>query len=262
MDEELSGDLLAYVRDLVAKKILGDIILSENSSRALKKWRLIFEVSQKELSEKMNISPSVLSDYERGRRKNPGTKFIKNFVKALVEIDMDRGGKKVSELSRTEQPPPGIILAMKELSVPVKIKTLFNVTNSFSLIDTPNLEEYIFGYTVVDSIRAILYFEGVEFMKLFGSTAKRALIFTNVTHGRSPLVAVRIYPFKPSAVIIHGPSRLDPVAIEIAKKDNLPLGLSSMPTVRDLLIALEDLEIIEKTKESSYQEKIESKEEV
>ncbi|MBO3757571.1 MAG: transcriptional regulator, partial [Candidatus Brockarchaeota archaeon] len=87
-----------------------------------------------------------------------------------------------------------------------------------------------------------------EFMRLFGSTAKRALIFTNVTHGRSPLVAVRIYPFKPSAVIVHGPSSLDPVAIEIARRDNLPLGLCNLPSVKDLLAALEDLELIEKTK--------------
>lgn len=247
-DERELDELLTYVKDVVAKKVLGDIILSDDSGKALKKWRLIFEVSQKDLSEQMKISPSVLSDYERGRRKNPGTKFIKNFVKALLGLDIMKGGKKVAELSRAELPPPGVILSMRELATPIKVSALFNATNSYSLVDTPNVEDYIFGYTVVDSIKAILYFEGSEFMKLFGNTARRALIFTSVTHGRSPLVAVRIYPFKPSAVIIHGPSSLDPVAIEIAKRDNLPLGLCTLPSVRDLLSALEDLELIEKTK--------------
>jgi putative transcriptional regulator len=239
-------ELTHYIRDIAARKIIGDVILSEESGKAFKKWRTIFQVAQKDLSERMGVSPSVLSDYERGRRRNPGTKFMRTFVESLLNIDIERGGAKLAELSRMELPPPGVILSMRELSIPVKIGTLFQVTNSLQLIGPSSPEDSIFGYTAIDSVKAILYFKGDEFIRLFGATAKRALIFTNVTHGRSPLVAIRVFPFKPSAMIIHGPAELDPIALEIAKRENIPLGLSKMPSSEDLLKTLGDLEIVEK----------------
>lgn len=239
-------ELTGYVKDIAARKIIGDIILSEESGKAFKKWRIIFQVAQKDLSERMGVSPSVLSDYERGRRRNPGTKFMRTFVESLLDMDIARGGAKLAELSRMELPPPGVILAIRELTMPVRLSTLFQVTNSSPLVEGPGLNESIFGYTVVDSIKAILYFKGDEFIRLFGATAKRALVFTNVTHGRSPIVAVRVFPFKPSAVIVHGPVELDQVALEIARRENIPLGLSRMPSAEDLVKTLSDLEIVEK----------------
>jgi len=247
-EERRYDELTGYIKDLTARKIIGDIILSEDSGKAFKKWRLLFQIPQKELSQQMGISPSVLSDYERGRRKNPGTKFMRTFVEALIELDLTKGSRKLSELSRTELPPPGVILAIKEFSIPVKVKTIFAITSSVSILEDRDLEETLFGYTVLDSIKSILYFKGDEFIRIFGATAKRALVFTNVIHGRSPMVAVRVFPFKPSAVIIHGPAAIDDVAVEIAKRENIPLGLSRMPSVNDLLSALEDVEIVEKTK--------------
>jgi len=240
-------ELTGYIKDIAARKIIGDIILSEESGKAFKKWRIIFQVAQKDLSERMGVSPSVLSDYERGRRRNPGTKFMRTFVESLLDMDVERGGTKLAELSRMELPPPGVILAIRELSMPVKVSTLFQVTDSSPLVEGSGLADSIFGYTVVDSVKAILYFKGDEFNRLFGATAKRALVFTNVTHGRSPLVAVRVFPFKPSAVVIHGPTELDQVALEIAKRENIPLGLSRMPSTEDLVKTLDDLEIVEKT---------------
>lgn len=240
-------ELTGYIKDIAARKIIGDIILSEESGKAFKKWRIIFQIAQKDLSGRMGVSPSVLSDYERGRRRNPGTKFMRTFVESLLDMDIERGGAKLAELSRMELPPPGVILAIRELSMPVKVSTLFQVTNSSPLVEGPGLTDSIFGYTVVDSVKAILYFKGDEFTKLFGATAKRALVFTNVTHGRSPLVAVRVFPFKPSALVIHGPAELDQVALEIARRENIPLGLSRMPSTADLVKTLDDLEIVEKT---------------
>ena len=34
----------------------------------------------------MNITPSVLSDYEKGRRPSPGVNFIKRYLLALSEL--------------------------------------------------------------------------------------------------------------------------------------------------------------------------------
>ena len=80
------------MQEIMARKIAGEIILSKESGVAMKKWRELFAVSQNRLSEKMLLSPSVISDYESGRRKKPGTLFVKRFVWALLAIDRERGG--------------------------------------------------------------------------------------------------------------------------------------------------------------------------
>jgi len=80
------------MQEIMARRIAGEIILSKDSGAAMKKWRELFAVSQNRLSEKMLLSPSVISDYESGRRKKPGTLFVKRFVWALLAIDRERGG--------------------------------------------------------------------------------------------------------------------------------------------------------------------------
>ena len=57
----------------LAEKMAGEITLSEKPGECLKKWRLNFEVSQTDISNSLQVSPSVISDYESGRRKSPGT---------------------------------------------------------------------------------------------------------------------------------------------------------------------------------------------
>ena len=57
----------------------------------MRKWRELFAVSQITLSEKMLLSASVISDYESGRRKSPGAKFIRRFVLGLLLIDEEKG---------------------------------------------------------------------------------------------------------------------------------------------------------------------------
>jgi putative transcriptional regulator len=37
----------------------------------MKKWRVLFGLKQSEVARKMSISPSVLSDYEKGKRRSP-----------------------------------------------------------------------------------------------------------------------------------------------------------------------------------------------
>jgi len=85
------------VREVLARKMAGEIILSSRPGAAMRKWRELFAVSQNRLSEKMILSPSVISDYESGRRKNPGTNFVRRFVWALLAIDGERGGRFVQD---------------------------------------------------------------------------------------------------------------------------------------------------------------------
>jgi predicted transcriptional regulator len=40
-----------------------------------------FKISQTELADHLKLSPSVISDYESGRRKSPGIQTIKKIIK-------------------------------------------------------------------------------------------------------------------------------------------------------------------------------------
>ncbi len=61
----------------IVEKIAGEITISDNPGITIRKWREEFNISQMELSRFMNVSPSVISDYESGRRKSPGASSIK-----------------------------------------------------------------------------------------------------------------------------------------------------------------------------------------
>ncbi|OYT57386.1 MAG: transcriptional regulator, partial [Desulfurococcales archaeon ex4484_217_2] len=96
----------------------------------------------------------------------------------------------------------------------------------------------IYGYTVLDSIKTILSLTGTEFYQLMGMTSERALVFTKVTAGRSPMVAVRTSPIKPAAVVLHGPRKVDELAIRLADIEKIPLILSLHKSVKDIIYSL------------------------
>ena len=52
----------------LAEKIAGEITLSEDPGATLRKWRTDFSVSQTDLAAELDVSSSVISDYESGRR--------------------------------------------------------------------------------------------------------------------------------------------------------------------------------------------------
>jgi predicted transcriptional regulator len=66
--------------------IAGSVVLSESPAHQLKFWRKRFGIKQADLARKMNITPSVLSDYEKGRRPSPGVNFIKRYLLALADL--------------------------------------------------------------------------------------------------------------------------------------------------------------------------------
>ena len=55
------------LREILARRIAGEIILSGKPGATMRKWRELFAVSQMNLSETMGLSSSVISDYESGR---------------------------------------------------------------------------------------------------------------------------------------------------------------------------------------------------
>ncbi|ENN95982.1 XRE family transcriptional regulator [Methanocaldococcus villosus KIN24-T80] len=210
----------------VAIYIIGDIVLSENTGAALKKWRNLFNIQQIELANYLNISPSVISDYETGRRKNPGVNVIRKYVLALIEIDKRKGGYTIKALKRLLEKSPSMkaILSIKEYNNPIKIKDFAKILEGEIVVGS-NLDAVIYGHTVVDSIKAIMEMTGEEFYHLYGWTTERALIFTNVSTGRSPMVAIRVSLMKPRVIVFQGldKNKIDKLAIKLAEIDNIPI---------------------------------------
>lgn len=201
-----------------AERVCGEIVLAEHHGEAMKKWRQIFSVSQSELARKLGISPSVVSDYEAGRR-NPGVTFIKKFVLALIELDSQRANPIISKYRDLPELSSAII-DLAEYFRGVSVEEFCAKIEGERL---NNFEKTINGHTVIDSLNAILMFNAYDFYRLFGFTSERALVFTKVTSGRSPMVAVRVSSLKPSAVVLHGIQKVDEMAVKIADAEKVPL---------------------------------------
>jgi len=52
-------------------------------TQKLKMVRKKFWIRQADRAKKMNVSSSVISDYEKGRRPSPGVAFIKKYILML-----------------------------------------------------------------------------------------------------------------------------------------------------------------------------------
>ncbi|ANF22166.1 helix-turn-helix domain-containing protein [Thermococcus piezophilus] len=239
--------MLEKEKEALAKRIAGEITLSSDPGKTMRKWREIFGISQTELAEYLGVSSSVISDYEGGRRKSPGASTIRKFVEALLEIDERRGGNVIKAFSKTlgNELPTNAILDIREFALPVTIKDIVSAVKGEVVANMHLLDRKIYGYTVVDSIKAILEMSAEEFLKLYGWTTERALIFTKVTTGRSPMIAVRVQGLKPAVVVLHGVKKLDELAVKLAERERVPLIVSHTETEAELITGLRKL--VEKT---------------
>lgn len=223
--------------DAVAK-IAGSVVANSDPGRAMKAWREKLGIKQVVLARTLRISPSVLSDYESGRRPSPGVQFVRKYVEALVSIDESKE-RVVSKLVSTEK--DAAILAIGEFQSPVDGSEVTKAVRGTVLIgDDKGVRLY--GYTVVDSIKTIYALSGYDFYRIFGATTERALVFTKVGMGRSPLVAIRVSQLKPRMVVIHGPKELDPLAVELARREGIVLELSGTVDEATMIASLKALQ--------------------
>lgn len=219
----------------VAIYIAGDIIVSDNPGEAIKKWRLIFGLTQTAIATRLKTSPSVISDYESGRRKFPGSRFVKKFVQALIETDLERGGIVINLLERQllKEKFWIAVLDMREFTEPVPVSNFLQAIDAEVIVSPPAGLD-VHGYTIVDSVRLVLEVPSVEYVRLYGSTTQRAAIFTKVSTGRSPMIAIKsmsaVLSVKPALVVLHGikSEAVDPLAVEIAKRSHIPLATTTM----------------------------------
>ncbi len=229
-----------YAHDSLAKTIAGEIVLSENPGNAIQKWRNIFKIPQRQLADKMNVMPSVISDYESGRRKSPGIQFIKRIVNSLLEVDRINGSavsKEFQSISSNDVLSDAV-LDIQEYAEPVSFSDFAKSIDGVLAGGVEETDISICGHAIIDSLKAIMELSQSEITCLYGLTTEKAMIITNVNSGKSALVAIKVTNLKPSAVIFHGIKEVDPLAIRIAKTEKIPIILSKMKTVDELISAL------------------------
>jgi putative transcriptional regulator len=200
----------------------------------MRAWREKLGIKQKALADSLKISASVLSDYESGRRPSPGVKFVKKYIEALVKLDESKG-RVVSKLVASSKDEA--ILSIGEFHSPVEASRLLKALDAKVLAGDPQSVK-LYGYTVVDSIKTIYALSGFDFYRIFGATTERALVFTKVGMGRSPLVAIRVSQLKPRVVVIHGPTEVDPLAIDLARREGLVLALSDALSEESMIASM------------------------
>lgn len=213
--------------------IAGEITLSKEPGQSMKKWREIFGISQTDLAKHLKVSSSTISDYEGGRRKSPGITIISRLVEALIEIDHQKGGKIVAQLEKDFKPQEKIFDTHEFLSS-VNGKSFAETIKADIVANPGRLKDMnVFGFTIIDSLKVILDVPVQDYLQMFGKTPERALIFTQVETGRSPMIAVKVGRFstemRPSIVVLHGCDKVDPIAIKIAESEKIPLLVTKLP---------------------------------
>ena len=209
----------------MAEKIAGEITLSQSPGDTLRKWRRNFGITQTDLSNHLGISPSVISDYESGRRKAPGIMIVSKIIDALLRVDESRGCNVLRAYENMWGDILGLdsICSVCEYQDPLPLVDIARKLEAQVIYGRTDIT--IWGYTVIDSMKAIVEMLPDQFQKIYGRSTARALIFTGVRSGKSPMVAVRVSNLKPGAVVLQGlmPADVDPVAVRIAEVENIPL---------------------------------------
>ncbi len=228
----------------LAEAMAGEICLAENDPGSImRRWRERFHISQKDLAKHLSVSPSVISDYESGRRKSPRVETIKRFVEGLIEMDASDGGRIAKALEKliTPEIASDAILDSREFGVPIPARLLVDYLNCKVLTHRNLLDRDIYGYTALDSIKAIVSLTPQQLLRLYGGTTQRAAILTNVSTGRSPMAAIKAsqigtsVAIKPAVVILQGVKEIDSVAVQIAKSIHIPLCISEIKTAEELI---------------------------
>ena len=230
---------MSDAREELSRRIAGEITLSDDPGATLRKWRTEFKISQTELADQLDVSSSVVSDYESGRRESPGIGVVRRTVEALLDIDERRGGDRLRQHARVLSAgfESDIVHDLREYPTAVPIAEFYEAMGATEVVRGDH--DRVNGHTVIDSIQAITRLSSEEFYRLYGQSTNRALVFTRVTRGESPLVALRVVSPTPNAVVLHGIADGDlwDHAADLARADGVSLAVSN----RDLDACLADL---------------------
>jgi len=229
-------------REELAEKIAGEIALSGDPGATLRKWRTGFEVAQTDLADELGVSPSVVSDYESGRRENPGIGVIRRAVTALLDLDERRGGEHIRQYTRVLSAgfDSDVVHDLREYPANIPLERYYEAIDATELVAGDR--DTVAGHTVIDSIEAIRRLSSDEFYDLYGESTNRALVFTNVTRGEGVMVALRVVKPTPHAVVLHGLEEADvwEYATDLARIEGFALAVTSTD-LEAMLAGLRDL---------------------
>ena len=179
------------MQEQLTRRIAGEIVVSESPGETMRKWREIFHLSQKEFANLLEVKPSVVCDFEKGRRASPGIGTVRRFVETMVDYDSAHGGKVVNSMS--ERRTNEAIVDIKEFTSGMPIEDMLETIEGEIIAGKKELlSRPIYGYTMVDSLKAITTFNA--FGEMYGWSNERAVFFSGVHYGRSPMIAVRAHP--------------------------------------------------------------------
>ena len=208
------------MQEQLTRRIAGEIVVSESPGETMRKWREIFHLSQKEFANLLEVKPSVVCDFEKGRRASPGIGTVRRFVETMVDYDSAHGGKVVNSMS--ERRTNEAIVDIKEFTSGMPIEDMLETIEGEIIAGKEELlSRPIYGYTMVDSLKAITTFNA--FGEMYGWSNERAVFFSGVHYGRSPMIAVRAHPVKPRMVVYIKPKAVDPLATKLADMERVVL---------------------------------------
>ena len=138
----------------------------------------------------------------------------------MVEYDKAQGGKIVSSMFANDN--SSAVYDIREFNTGTAISKLIQEIDGEILSGNEDiLERPIYGYTIVDSLKAITTFN--VFGDLYGWSNERAIFFSGVHYGRSPMIAIRAHPVKPRVVIYIKPKTIDKLATKLAEMERIVL---------------------------------------
>ena len=216
------------IKDALSEKIAGEITLSPKPGQTIRKWRGVFDISQTDLANFLQLSPSVISDYESGRRKSPGIQTVKKIIKAFIAIDEKHGGKVLHKYNAMVETQEGILEIMEYPYTIPAVSFIKEIEGNILTSSEIGLKKNVKGFTLVDSVKTIETINSGDYNRLYGWSTERAIIFTGIRYGRSPMIAIRVHPVKPTVVVYHRPGSVDSLAIKLADRENIPLITTSI----------------------------------
>ena len=229
-------------RGRLATHIAGEVTMSDEPGATLRKWREEFGVTGSTLASELDVSPSVVSDYESGRRDSPGVGIVRRFVDGLLSIDAARGGDRLRQFARVLSAgfDSDIVHDLREYPTTVPLRRFYSDIGATEVVTGG--DPTVAGHTVINSIAAISRLSSEEFYRLYGQSTNRALVFSDVTRGEGPLVAQRVVTPTPTAVVLHGVSETElwEHAPELARTDGYSLAVTDRP-LGDVLETLRGL---------------------
>jgi len=229
-----------HIKDALSEKMAGEVTLSPKPGQTIRKWRNVFGISQTELANFLKLSPSVVSDYESGRRKSPGIQTVKKIIEALISVDEKHGGKILHQYDSMIETQEGILEIMEYPFSILADKFIHEIEGNILTTTEIGLKKNVKGFTLVDSVKTIETINSGDYNRLYGWSTERAIIFTGIRYGRSPMIAIRVHPVKPTVVVYHKPGSVDSLAIKLADRENIPLVVTNLPLgdLKKKLIAL------------------------